>query len=160
MCISLPEPIPHWCGCSNRRCHNVTAEKLCQSVLSGVQALQEQKGTTMICESETPDTLIVRFTPTSKEGSPSAGSVKSPGFSGQLSLRVNTDYPESTPAYFRQITSDQTVQEQTQVRSTYPCYARPAVVAGISSAVRVLHCGGIASALLTCHEDPLLGCLH
>ena len=44
------------------------------------------------------------------------GDPKGPCFDRQLSLRVDTGYPESMPAYFRQIAPEQTVQEQSQVR--------------------------------------------
>ena len=41
---------------------------------------------------------------------------------GQLSLRIDTTYPNSTPAYFRHVTPDQTLQEQMQVISCLPGY--------------------------------------
>ena len=90
-----------------------------------VQGLVEQKGKAVICSSDIPGTLIVHFMPEPPaEGSPSAGSARTSGFSGQLSLRVDTGYPTSTPAYFRQVTPDQTALEQAQVASQHAFHHR------------------------------------
>ena len=90
-----------------------------------VQGLVEQKGEAVICSSDIPGTLILHFMPEPPaEGSPSAGSVRTSGFLGQLSLRVDTGYPTSTPAYFRQVAPDQTALEQAQVASQHAFHHR------------------------------------
>jgi hypothetical protein len=75
-------------------------------------------GKAVICSSDIPGTLIVTFmAEPPAEGSPVAGKAKTSGVPGQLSLRVDTGYPTSTPAYFRQVALDQTAHEQAQVPS-------------------------------------------
>ena len=85
-----------------------------------VQGLRNHEGKTIIFDSEYPSTLIVRYTPAPAEGSSSETAPQGPCFDRQLSLRVDTGYPESMPAYFRQIAPDQTVQEQSQVHLPLP----------------------------------------
>lgn len=88
-----------------------------------VQGLHNQQGKTLIYDSDYPNTLIVRFTPAPAEGSSAVDAPKGPCFDRQLSLRVDIGYPESTPAYFRQISPEQTVQEQSQARLYFPPHA-------------------------------------
>ena len=85
-----------------------------------MQVLSAEKGKAVICESDIPGTLIVKFTPAPPQEVPADSSVKDmtpdrQTVQGQLSLRIDTTYPKSTPAYFRHVTPDQTLQEQMQV---------------------------------------------
>ena len=85
-----------------------------------MQVLSNEEGKAVICESDIPGTLIVKFTPASPQEVPADSSTKDLTadrltVQGQLSLRIDTTYPKSTPAYFRHVTPEQTLQEQTQV---------------------------------------------
>ena len=85
-----------------------------------MQVLTDEEGKAVICESDIPGTLIVRFTPASSQEVPADSSMNDmtpdrQAVQGQLSLRIDTTYPKSTPAYFRHVTPDQTLQEQMQV---------------------------------------------
>ena len=85
-----------------------------------MQELTYQEGKAVICESDIPGALIVKFTPAPPQEVPADGSMKDmtpdrQTVQGQLSLRIDTTYPKSTPAYFRHVTPDQTLQEQMQV---------------------------------------------
>ena len=85
-----------------------------------MQELTYQEGKAVICESDIPGALIVKFTPAPPQEVPADGSLKDmtpdrQTVQGQLSLRIDTTYPKSTPAYFRHVTPDQTLQEQMQV---------------------------------------------
>ena len=94
----------------------------CQIVTRSLvmQVLTAEKGKAVICESDIPGTLIVKFTPAPPQEVPADSSVKDmtpdrQTMQGQLSLRIDTTYPKSTPAYFRHVTPDQTLQDQMQV---------------------------------------------
>ena len=114
------------CAKSHRFCEEVytfhsqvIADQLVTRTLV-IQELTNQKGKAVICESDVPGTLIVKFTPASRQEVPASASTEdmTPNgltAQGQLSLRVDTTYPKSTPAYFRLVTPDQTLQEQMQV---------------------------------------------
>ena len=104
--------------------HALEAGRSCKFFSFFVQGLRNQQGTMIIHDSDVPNTLIVKFTPAPAEGASAVGALKSPCFDRQLSLRVDIGYPESTPAYFRQISPEQTVQEHSQVRHLLPPYAR------------------------------------
>ena len=79
-----------------------------------IQDLTDQEGKAIICDSDIPGTLIVKFAPASPQQVPAGSSMKDLT-QIELSLRVDTTYPKSTPAYFRHLTPDQTLQEQAQV---------------------------------------------
>ena len=85
-----------------------------------IQVLTNEEGKAVICESDIPGTLIIKFTPAPPQEVPADSSTKDmtpdrQTVQGQLSLRIDTTYPKSTPAYFRHVTPDQTLQEQMQV---------------------------------------------
>ena len=85
-----------------------------------LQVMTDQEGKAVICESNIAGTLIVNITPASPQDVPAGSSMKDVApngltLQGQLSLRIDNTYPKSTPAYFRQVTPDQTLQEQMRV---------------------------------------------
>lgn len=99
-----------------------------------MQALTNEEIKAVICESDIPGTLIIKFMPASLQEGPAGSSIGDMAphgltMQGQLSLRVDTTYPKSTPAYFRHVMPEQTLQQQMQVLPFFQA-CKPALVSG------------------------------
>lgn len=135
-----------------------------------VQGLTEQKGKAVICDSEVPGTLIVTFTPAMPKGALGSNPAKpetglGPKQPAQLSLRVDTLYPQSTPVYFRHIVPDQTLPEQTQVLAPYlqpedsaTCCASMTALSFVPTAISFLMIPHMTTCVVSRLKKDLLSC--